>query len=124
MSGRRRAEHIFFSIDCWRELEKKFADSAAEYAPDDTTRKATIARCRIGMMTFLERDAEFGIAKGLPQRKEPGRHKSNQDRCLYVWLAVEVKKALSAKSGQGLETVLKPIFRRNRPWRVLTNLAG
>jgi len=123
MSGR-RATHIFFSIDYWRELEKKFADSATKYAPDDTTRNAIIARCRIGLMKFLEQDAEFGAAKRLPQRTEPGRPKLDQDRCLYVWLAVEVRKAISANSGQGLKKVLEPIFRRNRPWRVLTNLAG
>jgi hypothetical protein len=119
------AQHIYFDLEEWRFLEKKFAESAARLDPDDMSPKAVIARCRIGLLQFLEQSyGEFGTAKKLPERKKGGRKKLDQDRCLYVWLAVETKKALSANHGQGLAKILEPIFRRNRPWRVLTDVAG
>jgi len=119
MSGQ-RAKHIFFSIDYWRDLEKEFADSAAKYAPDDTTRNAIIARCRIGLMRFLEHDAEFGTAKEVKVARKGGRPRANQGNRLHVWLAVEVQKAMSKKNT--MNGALAPIFRRGRPWRVVTNL--
>src|SRR5262249_17980118 len=80
---------------------------------------------KIGLLQFLEQSyGEFGTAKKLPERKKGGRKKLDQDRCLHVWLAVEMKKALSANKHQGLKRILEPIFRRNRTWRVLTDLAG
>src|SRR5882724_5198544 len=120
MSGAKRAKHIYFDIEYWRELEKTFADSAAKFASDDNTRRAIIARCNIGLMRFLEQDAEFGTAKKLPLARKAGAPKRDPADRLHVWLAVELQKALSTSNRRSLERVLSPLFRKGH-WRVLTN---
>lgn len=120
MSAAKRAKHIFFDIEYWRDLEKTFADSAAKYAIEDNTRTAIIARCRIGMMRYLEQDAEFGTAKKLLVKQKRGAPARGADDSLHVWLVVELERALSTSKVSGLASILKPRFRKG-PWRVVTD---
>jgi len=120
MSSPKKAKHIYFDIEYWRDLEKVCADGVAKYADDDNTRRAIIARCRISMMKYLERGARFGVAKEFPVTQKGGRPRANQGDRLHVWLAVEIQKAVSNKIT--MKGALAPIFRRGRPWCVGTDL--
>jgi hypothetical protein len=123
VSGAKRAKHIYFDIEYWRGLEKTFADSAARYASDDGSRSAIIARCRIGILRYLERDAEFGTAKKLPVKQLSGAPARDMADSLYVWLEVEKAKALSTSKGSSLDLILAPLFRKG-DWRVVTDLVA